>query len=78
MAVAAERGVIARFFHRCDQRGGVGAADNLRLLLRDAGLFDIVALFERFFNAFDAVAAGKAFQRQRDSMRHSVLLLCRR
>ena len=78
MAVAAERGVIARFFHRGDQRGGVGAADDLRFLLRNIGLCDIVALFERFFNAFDAVAAGKTFQRQRDSVRHSVLLLCRR
>ena len=76
MAVAAQRGVITRFFHGGDQRGGVGTAGHLRFLLRDAGLFNIITLLERFFNTFDAVAAGKAFQRQRDSLRHNGLLLC--
>jgi hypothetical protein len=36
--------------------------------------FNVRTLFQTFFNAFDAVAAGEAVQRQVDSVRHNKLL----
>lgn len=60
--------MITRLLDGGDQRSGVRLTGDMRLLLGDIGVINIVALFQCLFDAFDTVTTGEAIKCQRKSM----------